>query len=191
MEPKSKNDPSGYQRLQSEVDKMFLELLRGERVPRYGKASFRPNADVYFDSRKGAVVVKLELAGVDAGAVNLEVEENILRVSGARVDDKHPDAVYQQMEISYGRFERVVPLPPEVDVTRASAGYNSGFLEIVLPIKARSASKRIPITIIDECSPELSPDQIGDRESAPEPAQSARRDTGGAVDTAEKGGQQS
>ncbi len=155
----NKDDPPGLRRLQSEVDKMFLELLRGERLPRYGKAALRPNADVYFDRRAGAVVVKLELAGIDPDKITLEIDEGVLRVSGTRLDERHPDAVYQQMEIDYGRFERAVALPSEADPTQASANYNAGFLEILIPIKARSASKRIPISLKQECAPE--PDEGG------------------------------
>ena len=129
---------------------MFLDLLRGERVPRHGKAAFRPNADVYFDKQQKAVVVKLDLSGVDPGQVSLEVEDGVLRISGVRLDERHPDAVYQQMEIAYGRFERMVMLPPEVDAGKARADYNNGFLEIVLPIRARAASKKIPISLKDE-----------------------------------------
>ncbi len=129
---------------------MFLDLLRGERVPRYGRAAFRPNADVYFDKRQKAVVVKLDLSGVDPAEVSLEVEEGVLRISGVRSDQRHPDAVYQQMEIEYGTFERMVMLPPEVDATRAHADYSSGFLEIVLPIRARPISKKIPISLKDQ-----------------------------------------
>lgn len=147
MESKRKNDPPGFQRPESEVDKMFLDLLRGERVPRYGKTAFRPNADVYFDKRDKAVVVRLELPGIDPDAVDLEVDDNILRVSGTRSDEHHPAAVYQQMEILYGRFERAVMLPPGVDVGRASASYAAGFLTIVLPVRSRSTSKRINISI--------------------------------------------
>lgn len=150
----NKDDPSGFRRLQSEVDRMFLELLRDERAPRYGRISLRPNADVYFDGRAGAIVVKLELAGIDPSKVSLEIEDGVLRVSGSRVDERHPDAVYQQMEIDYGRFERRVPLPAEADSSRASASYSAGFLEILIPIRARSSSKRIPINFPNECAPE-------------------------------------
>jgi HSP20 family protein len=132
--------------LQGEVDSMFLDLLRGEKLPRYGKAAFRPNADVYFDKQQKAVVVKLDLSGVDPAQVSLEVEDSVLRISGVRYDERHPEAVYQQMEIPYGRFERMVMLPPEVDATKARADYRNGFLEIVLPIKPRSSSKKIPIS---------------------------------------------
>jgi HSP20 family protein len=150
VEPKGKNEAPGFQRLHSEVDRMFLELLRGERAPRFGKAAFRPNADVYYDKREKAVVVKLELPGIDPQGVSLDVEDNVLRVCGVRSDQRHPDVVYQQMEITYGRFERAVMLPPEVDASKARANYSGGYLEIVLPIKPRSVGKRIPITVKDE-----------------------------------------
>jgi HSP20 family protein len=149
-----KDDPAGFRRLQSEVDKMFLELLKGERLPRYGTSSLQPNADVYYDARVGAMVIKLELAGVDPAKITLEIDDGVLRVSGVRVDERHPDAIYQQMEIGYGRFERAVPLPKEVDSSQATASYAAGFLQILVPLKARSASKRIPINIMDECGPE-------------------------------------
>jgi HSP20 family protein len=150
VEPKGKSDKPGFQRLQNEVDRMFLDLLRRERVPQCGRAAFRPNADVYYDGSENAVVVKLELPGVDPKDVSLEVEENILRVSGIRFDERPKDAAYQQMEITYGRFERAVMLPPEVDAGKASADYRGGYLEIVLPLRPRSISRRIPITAEEE-----------------------------------------
>jgi len=140
----------GFQRLQTEVDRMFLELLQAQRAQRYGRAAFRPNADVYYDRHQKAVVVKLELPGIDPDAVDLEVEDGILRVSGVRRDERHPEAVYQQMEITYGRFERSVALPPEVEAGEASANYCNGYLEIVLPVKTRSTGKRIPISMAGE-----------------------------------------
>jgi len=150
VEPREKNDPPGFRRLHTEVDKMFLELLRGERTPRYGRTAFRPNADVYYDKREKKVVVRLELPGIDPDAIDLEVADNVLRVSGLRTDERHPDAVYQQMEIVYGHFERAVMLPPGVDSADASASYNAGYLEIVLPIKPRSVGRRIRINTTDE-----------------------------------------
>ncbi|MCE5254633.1 MAG: Hsp20/alpha crystallin family protein [Actinomycetia bacterium] len=152
MEPRDKNDPAALRRLQNEVDRMFLELLRGERAPRCGRAAFRPNADVYYDTRAGKVVVRLELPGIDPDAIDLEVDDNMLRVSGVRTDERHPDAVYQQMEIVYGRFERSVMLPPEVDSGKASASYNAGYLEIVLPLKPRSAGRRIRINAKEDAA---------------------------------------
>jgi HSP20 family protein len=135
----------GFPGLQGEVDRMLLELLRGDRAPRCGRAAFRPNADVYYDNRGNAVVVKLELPGIDPDTVSLEIEEGALHVNGVRSDERPPDAVYHQMEIIYGRFERSVMLPPGLDSAKASADYRNGYLEIRLPLKPRSVSRRIPI----------------------------------------------
>ncbi|NLV71428.1 MAG: Hsp20/alpha crystallin family protein [Actinobacteria bacterium] len=150
MEPRDRDNAPGVRRLPNEVDKLFLEMLRGERTPRYGRTAFRPNADVYYDKRENKVVVRLELPGIDPNTVSIEVDANHLRVSGIRVDERHPDAVYQQMEIVYGRFERTVMLPPGVDNGKASANYDSGYLEIVLPVKPRPARRRIRISTQDE-----------------------------------------
>jgi len=136
--------------MHDEVDRMFLELLRGERVPRYGRAAFRPSADVYYDADQNAVIVKLELPGIDPEAVRLEVQDKVLTVSGVRSDERHPQAVYQQMEITYGRFERAVSLPPEVDAESARADYSGGYLKIVLPVRTRPPAKRIAISVKDE-----------------------------------------
>lgn len=136
--------------MQNEVDRLFLELLRGERAPRYGRAAFRPNADVYYDALENAVIVKLELPGIEPGAVRLELEDNVLTVSGFRSDERHPEAVYQQMEITYGRFERSMTLPPEVDAEKAKADYGAGYLKIVLPVKKRPPAKRIAISVKDD-----------------------------------------
>lgn len=173
VEPKRRIDPSSLSGLQNDVDRMFLELLRSERVRRYGSAALRPNADVYFDSGRGVLVVKLELAGIDPDAIDLEVDEGVLRISGMRLDAQHPDAIYQQMEISYGRFERVVRLPREVDSAKASASYCNGFLEIDLPLKQRAGRRRIAISTQEDESVASTRDEgpgAGDR-----PADEGRR----------------
>lgn len=145
MESERKKEAARQQRLRGDVDKLLLELLRGDRVPRCGRAAFRPSADVYYDERRKAVVVKLELPGIDPDAVSLEVEDDVLRVSGTRSDERPSDAVYHQMEIIYGPFERAVMLPPGLDAAKASADYHHGYLEILLPVKPRPTSRRIPI----------------------------------------------
>jgi HSP20 family protein len=141
-----REDDPRFRRLGSEVDRLFVEFLRGDWVPRSGTTAFRPSADVYYHPREDAVIVRLELPGIDPDRITLEIEGSTLRVCGSRQEQRPPDAVYHQMELSYGRFERLVSLPPEVDITKASADYNSGYLEIRLPAKAKPLSRQIPIS---------------------------------------------
>jgi len=151
LPPKDKSDPLSLRRLPGEVDKLFLDLVRGEWTPRRGPAAFRPNADVFYDPNGSAVVVRLELPGIDPERITLEIEGAMLHVSGVRSDQRPPDAVYQRMEIAYGRFEREVRLPSGVDATKASARYSDGYLEVTLPMRRRSLTRQIPISPGVEC----------------------------------------
>ncbi len=145
-----RSDDPRVRRFGAEVDRLFVELLRADWVPRSANASFRPGADVYYDPEEDAVIVRLELPGIDPDRITLEIEGNTLRVSGSRREQRPGDAIYHQMEISYGRFERLVSLPPDLDKTKASADYNDGYLEIRLPPKGKSESRRIPISELED-----------------------------------------
>lgn len=145
-----RSDDPRLRRFGADVDRLFAELLRGDWVPRSANAAFRPSADVYYDPDEAAVIVRLELPGIDPDRITLEIEGNTLRVSGSRQEQRPDDAVYHQMEISYGRFERLVSLPPDLDKTKASADYNDGYLEIRLPVKGKSESRRIPISQVED-----------------------------------------
>lgn len=144
-----RDDDPRFRRSGGDVDRLFVDFLRGDWVPRCGAAAFRPVADVYYLPHEDSVIVRLELPGIDPDQVNLEIEGTTLRVSGSRHEQRPPDALYHQMEISYGRFERAVSLPPEADTTKASADYDNGYLKIRLPLKAKPQTRQIPISPLD------------------------------------------
>jgi HSP20 family protein len=157
----------GFRRFQTEVDRMFLEFMGPERMFGRAHTAFRPNMDVYFSKAENAMIVKLELAGIDPDTIHLETEDHTLHVRGHRVDMRPQDKVYQQMEIAYGPFERRVHLPVEIEAARATAHYRSGFLEIVLPIADKPESKRIPINIKDKTDdgPDATQPEVDPREA--------------------------
>ncbi|MHB8868021.1 MAG: Hsp20/alpha crystallin family protein [Thermoleophilia bacterium] len=150
MNPRDKDEHSGFRRLQNEVDRMFLELMGTNRMVGQARTAFRPNVDVYFSKSASAMIVRLELGGVEPQSLDLQVEERVLRIRGHRLDHGHKEKVYQQMEIAYGPFERRILMPVDVDSEHAEAHYHQGFLEVVLPIAERSGSKRIGIVNRDE-----------------------------------------
>jgi HSP20 family protein len=86
----------------------------------------------------GAFIVKMDLAGVRATDVDIRVENDRLVVSGVRPE--RPAAgikAHHQMEINYGRFERIILLRARVSQDQISASYDNGFLTITIP-------KRLP-----------------------------------------------
>lgn len=128
--------------------------------------AFRPNMDVYYSKAAGAMIVELELAGVDPGSVRLEAHDRVLRVRGMRDHRGEADKVYQQMEIPYGPFERRVHLPLEIDTAEATARFEEGFLRITLPAAPPRESRRIPINQRgDDDAEPLEPPTSGSREA--------------------------
>ena len=110
---------------------------------------WNPNTDVY--ECPDGLVIRMEVAGVPADAVDIHLEEQSLVVRGIRrgQGSEHTvaDVRYRQMEIEYGAFERRLALPFGVDGAAARAVIQSGFLEIRLPRTPVTQPTRIPIQV--------------------------------------------
>lgn len=134
-------------RLQSEIEDLFADLWQ---VPRFSglRHGFRPNVDCFHTEEPHELTVVVELPGVDPERVRVVVEERSLTVAGERQRPRVHGQVYQQMEIEYGPFERVVQLAEDVDVARATAAYDRGLLTVTLPVAVRPAQREpMPIPI--------------------------------------------
>ncbi len=112
----------------------FMEHVSGSRRPVvvFTHQVWQPLIDVYENPE--AVVVLVELAGVKQDEVEISIDHSVLTIKGERKDAlrgrKHR---CYMMEISFGSFERTIPLPTMVDAEQARASYTDGFLEILLP----------------------------------------------------------
>jgi HSP20 family protein len=87
----------------------------------------RPAVDVYRDH--GGWLVKFELAGVRPEDIDLEVLGRRMTLRGVR-RDRTPKQECRcfQMEIAYGRFERAVELPCQLDRAAIATEYRDGML---------------------------------------------------------------
>ncbi len=92
--------------------------------------AWSPPTDVY--ETESSFVVRIEAAGMSEGDFTIEVDGQILNVSGVRVDSQERRA-YLQMEQRFGEFNTSVELPKGIDIQRAEAEYEDGFLTIVFP----------------------------------------------------------
>jgi HSP20 family protein len=92
--------------------------------------AWSPPTDVY--ETDASFVVRIEAAGMSEADFTIEVDGQILNVSGVRIDSQERRA-YMQMEIRFGEFNTNAELPAGVDTQRAEADYKDGFLTIVFP----------------------------------------------------------
>jgi HSP20 family protein len=104
--------------------------------------SWVPRIETY--RKDNDYVVRLDLPGVDPKDVQVQIEGNLLSISGERkTQEKGSD--YQ--ETHYGQFERTVTLPQGVESEKIAAHYEHGVLEIRVPLPAQLAGRKIPIQI--------------------------------------------
>jgi HSP20 family protein len=98
--------------------------------------------------RGDKLVVRADLPGLKKEDVNIEIENDLLTVSGERSDQREEerDGFYRS-ERSYGEFRRSIALPAEVDPKQCEATFQDGVLEVALPLPKTQdrGAKRIQI----------------------------------------------
>jgi HSP20 family protein len=101
-----------------------------------------PNTDVYITD--GAIIIKVELAGMQRENLELTIDGPRLRIRGQRPDGcRPPQCKFLVMEINYGGFESVIELPEGYDLSRAKAAYQNGFLRVDVPMDLQSSSSNL------------------------------------------------
>lgn len=111
-----------------------FERLFGRRPP-HGR--FEPNVDVWLEEDARIVVVSVELAGAEADALRVVLDDTYLTISGVRAaHDVARSASMLRKEIQYGEFYKLLHLPVPVSDEGAVAVYRDGILTVRLPLAA-------------------------------------------------------
>src|ERR1700754_1996193 len=128
--------------IQSDMNRLFNSFFdtptaaNGRTFPRWVPAMDLVETD-------GAFVLKADLPGLSESDVNIEVEENVLTISGERKSE-HQDrkAGYYRVERSYGSFRRSLTLPEGVEAEAVKATFANGVLEVTVPKPVQQAPRR-------------------------------------------------
>jgi HSP20 family protein len=133
--------------LRDEIDELFADLWQVSRLSGL-RRGFRPQLDCFRTDEPPSFTVVVDISGVNPDDVRVIASEQTLVISGERQRQRGEGRVYQQMEMEYGSFERVLQLPDDADASQAEARYDRGLLTIVMPIAAKAAQpERVPIAI--------------------------------------------
>lgn len=104
----------------------------------------RPAMDVI--ERENELEIRLNLPGMAAEDVTVEVEDYVLTISGEinhAIDEENERYTYR--ERSYGAFKRSVRLSETVDVDNINATYHDGVLSLSLPKLPEAQLKQIAV----------------------------------------------
>ena len=129
--------------LQSQVNRMFSRLGDGETAERQ---SWTPSVDVI--ETDDEIKLKAELAGMKPEDIKIEVQDNVLTVSGERhFEEEVKEDRYYRIERRYGSFSRSIALPQTADEGKIEANYDNGVLEVVVPKAEVAKPKKISVTV--------------------------------------------
>jgi HSP20 family protein len=131
-------------RLQGQLDAR-LRSPRSEFFFGPSTAGVFPSLNVFRD-RKGDVVIRAELPGVNPEDINVTVEQRRLTISGERRPEG-PDNGYHRRERPFGQFSRSLQLPPDLDVERAEARFSNGVMTLRVPLAAAARPRQINVQV--------------------------------------------
>ena len=83
--------------------------------------------------------------GVDPKALDVSIQQGLLRISGQRAIVRDPKAAYYRQERFYGEFSRSISLGDDLDPQRVEASYRDGILQIKLHRREASKARQIEI----------------------------------------------
>lgn len=125
--------------LRARFDRLFDEWLDGR------ERGWTPAIDVVRED--GHLVVRADLPGIKPEEVKIEVDDDILTVSGEHEETKEgKDKQYVRRERRYGSFSRSMRLPAGVDVKEIGAKTHNGIIEVTIPLPKEVKKEPVRIT---------------------------------------------
>ena len=127
---KSIRNTEGQSAMAKTVNRYFKFLSSSSDVKSSGRL-WLPSADIYVTPF--GWIVKVELAGVAAEDLEMEIGGNTLHLAGTRKDRTCAvDVSYHQMEITYSRFEKTLTFPETIEGASIEHNFDNGLLMITL-----------------------------------------------------------
>jgi HSP20 family protein len=146
-------------RLSDEMDRMFGDFMVpfgssfGPMQQRFSSNMMQGNQwapPVEVFEKDNRLVVRAELPGMSKKDVQVEIEDDVLTISGERREEHEETRQgYRHSERRYGRFFRRIPLPEQTDPEEIQASFKNGLLEIEIPIQ-RPEHRSRQVDIKDE-----------------------------------------
>jgi HSP20 family protein len=142
-------EESALARLRDEFDNMFDRMWRGfEPAPfaALSRVAIWPAIDETEDDK--AITLRIDVPGLEAKDVEVEVLENKLTIRGQREEKtEEKGANYVRQERHAGSFARTIELPPYAQAEKIDAKYDKGVLTVTIPKTPGAGPKKVPVKV--------------------------------------------
>ena len=136
------------QAIQQEMNRLFGSAFDTQGGVGNGGVGSRwiPPMDLVEDDEH--FVVHADLPGVEEKDVSVELEDNVLTISGERKSDaEQRKEGYYRIERAYGAFSRSLTLPEGIDPEGIKASFANGVLEVRIPKPEERKPKKVAINV--------------------------------------------
>lgn len=129
--------------LRGEMENMFQHFW-DENGDGWGGQLMAPALDLKESDKE--VTVRLDLPGVKAEEVDIQLNGNQLVISGERKEEKEEkNEKYHRIERRSGRFSRSATLPCAIQEDKIEAVMKDGILTVLLPKSPEAQSRHIEV----------------------------------------------
>lgn len=135
----------GVESLQREMNQLFDRFMpTGDGLNK--TLRFIPSAEM--DETDDAFQLKLEVPGMEAKDLSVDVTETSVSISGERKSEsKTEEKGVTRSEFHYGKFERRIPLPAHIQTDQVQAECKNGILRLTLPKVEAEKRKAVKVSI--------------------------------------------
>ena len=132
----------GLSNMQRELDTLFNGLFKhGDQQQAF---NFAPTCDI--EETATHFKVAFDIPGVKKENIHLEVQDNLLSVSGEKNEERITNEAKRHVTERFsGQFRRVVTLPTQVASDKVEATYKDGVLHVTVPKAENAKGKKISI----------------------------------------------
>ena len=124
-----------------DVEKQEIAEIDAERTR--DRRAFVPRGDIY--ETKDALIVAVDVPGVDENSVDVVLEKNVLTIDGYVKPEKMGGYSLTYVEYDVGDYQRRFTLPDEIDQSKIEATVKDGILRLVLPKSAAAKTKKVAV----------------------------------------------
>jgi HSP20 family protein len=104
---------------------------------------FLPETDIF--ERDDSIVVVADMPGVNEKSVDINVEKNVLTITGHVEEPRIEGKELTYCEYEVGDYKRTFALSDEIDVDKIEAVLKNGVLRLVLPKAAGSRTRKVEV----------------------------------------------
>jgi HSP20 family protein len=108
--------------------------------------TWAPEVDIH--ETEDALVLEVDLPGMEEKDLDIRVENNMLTVRGDRkFEKKVSEENYLRVERAYGSFSRSFSLPQTIDAESIKADYRNGVLTIRVPKREEAKPRQVKVNV--------------------------------------------